>query len=130
MDDLKKACDESSKETKIESVAVVTVTRLKLWNDVNSRRGRREKCRSLKREIFYDDSTIISGSWVQGIELYGDIIVRFKLHYRKKTAGFDSATSMRAMDDTCGGPIPPCYAFTTSREHRCIFSLLRTVKDC
>ena len=85
MDDLKKACDESSKETTPESVAVVTVTRLKLRNDVNSRRGRREKCRSLKRgDLFYDDSTIISGSWVQGIELYSDIIVRFKLHYPKE----------------------------------------------
>ena len=34
MDDLKKACDESSKETTPESVAVVTMTRLKLRNDV------------------------------------------------------------------------------------------------
>ena len=57
MDDLKKACDESSKETTPESVAVVTVTRLKLRNDVKSRRGRREKCRNLLRgELFYDDA--------------------------------------------------------------------------
>ena len=40
-----------------ESVAVVTVTRLKLRNDVKSRRGRREKCRNLLRgELFYDDA--------------------------------------------------------------------------
>ena len=39
-----------------ESVAVVTVTRLKLRNDVKSRRGRREKCRNLLRGDFYDDA--------------------------------------------------------------------------
>ena len=40
-----------------ESVAVVTVTRLKLRNDVKSRRGRREKCRNLLTgELFYDDA--------------------------------------------------------------------------
>ena len=62
-----------------ESVAVVTVTRLKLRNDVKSRRGRREKCRNLLREnSFTMTLTIISGSWAQGIELYGDIIVIFE----------------------------------------------------
>ena len=46
--------------------------------DANSRRGGRHEGRNLSGDPFTMTPTTISGSWVQGIEVYGDIIVVFE----------------------------------------------------
>ena len=38
-------------------VIVVTTARLKVWNDINSRRGRRDEGRNLRRGYFFCDET-------------------------------------------------------------------------